>query len=1027
MITAVKIFVSVTWIAVLIFAAIPQSDADDIDLFLPQISPDALIVLDLSGSMKWTPAGGTMYISGPPLECGSDVAYYPASATGHTTLCNIYDPMDTPPYGDASCSGPFYKTPRTGYSTDCSRIGISKRSIFDLLDDNNDHMINNQDETNLEIRLGFMRFRDGNDTAGNYHSGDIRLGRKNTSGCTESASTSDALEIGSSYMDIFNRVDCESANSGTPLASSLNEAKLYLDAHKASDNARRCRKKFVILITDGADTYACGGSGSEGQPTQYKRRREAVAKAKALSDAGYGVFVVGFGVNMPHYLKNTLNWMAYFGGTDNSLVPNVSDTMQYHIPSGSLYPSRITPCQESPVSTHTLPGESSSHDLASTSTNSGVQFNDPGELSLSGYAFFAEDAPQLRTALKAIKNYIQKQSYSFTSSAIPSVRFADRETAYITSLELPSWKGDLKAYPLNENGTLPVDEITKKISVAPIWDAGERLNRKNPNDRLIYTYLGGADKEEFKSSNLNLTKEVLGMPDHTSREKIIDHVRGIDSYDLNQNGNTTEAREWKLGDIFHSNGVIVREPSRFFMEEGFSGTEGFYQANKNRTKVILVGANDGMLHAFDAATGNEQWAFIPNSLLHNLQSMVSTHTYYVDSSPKVADVWFYSNATDTNKSADEWRTVSVCGLRKGGKTYFALDITDTLNPKYLWEFPKSTDTVTLGKVGQSWSEPVIGRVKIEGGGELYERWVAFIGGGFDYTHNTGRAFFIVDIKTGDMVKEFSGIEGMNYSFAAPPTAVDTNLDGYIDKVYSGDLGGQMWVFDVSFDGTTKSSNSRWTGKRLFIAPTSDTEKHQIYYPPAVASDRNGTRWIYFGTGDREHPNDLSNPPERFYAVKDSGAGDSPRREVDLLDATSSNTFRRTSKEGWYLQLEKSAQTLEKVLAKPVVFNRLVYFTTYAYIATADPCSVQGAAKLYIVEYLSGGGALAVDDLIDLQGSPSQRSKTIATGVPSHPVISVDMKGTSSVTIGTTNDQIHSAQILSPSKSKEILYWREVIP
>jgi type IV pilus assembly protein PilY1 len=461
----------------------------------------------------------------------------------------------------------------------------------------------------------------------------------------------------------------------------------------------------------------------------------------------------------------------------------------------------------------------------------------------------------------------------------------------------------------------------------------------------------------------------------------------------------------------------------------------------------------------------------------------------------VADVWFYSNATDTGKTktASQWKTVLVCGLRKGGTTdvvlgndglnytcikdhnaeagnrpttgaswatywtqqgtgggtwvagigysarrysakrwrYFALDITDTLTPQYLWEFPKSTDAATLTKVGQSWSEPVIGRVKIEVGGELYERWVAFIGGGFDNTNNTGKAFFVIDIKTGDIIKEFSGIVGMDYSFAASPTAVDTNLDGFIDKIYIGDLGGQMWVFDVSFNGTTKKSDSQWTGQRLFAFLVSDTEnygKHRIYYPPAVAFDRHGTPWVYFGTGDREHPNDLSNPAERFYAVKDSGGGNYPRVEdTDLLDVTSLNTFTLTSLDGWYVKLAKDAQKLEKVLAKPVVFNKLVYFTTYAYSAAVNPCSVPGEAKLYIVEYLSGGGAFTADGLVDLEGNPRTRSQTIGPGAPSTPVITVDVKGKASVTIGTTSDQVLSTPIFSPFKSKQLLYWREVIP
>ena len=135
----------------------------------------------------------------------------------------------------------------------------------------------------------------------------------------------------------------------------------------------------------------------------------------------------------------------------------------------------------------------------------------------------------------------------------------------------------------------------------------------------------------------------------------------------------------------------------------------------------------------------------------------------------------------------------------------------------------------------------------------------------------------------------------------------------------------------------------------------------------------------------------------------------------------------TAKYGWYIKLAKAAQKSEKVLAKPVVFNKLVYFTTYTYTSSTNPCSVVGEARLYIVEYLSGGGALEVDDLTDLEGNPSQRSKKIGVGVPSSPVIKVDVKGKASVTIGTTSAQVFSAKIFSPSKSKETLYWREVIP
>jgi type IV pilus assembly protein PilY1 len=547
-----------------------------------------------------------------------------------------------------------------------------------------------------------------------------------------------------------------------------------------------------------------------------------------------------------------------------------------------------------------------------------------------------------------------------------------------------------------------------------------------PSSRNIYTYVNNTFKSFLYD---NLTNADLDVTSDLDRQNLINHIRGIDAYDINQNGNTTETREWKLGDIFHSNAVIVGSPSRFFEDAGFSGPGGFYESNKDRTKVVIVGTNDGMLHAFNAASGAEEWAFIPNALLKNLKLMSSAHTYYVDSSPKVADVWLYSDPTDTTKSADEWRTVLVCGLRKGGKHYFALDVTDTLNPVSLWEFPNLSDSTTLAKLGQSWSEPAIGRVKVELGGQLYERWVAFIGGGFDSPSNLGRAFFVIDIKTGEIIWEFS-YDGshdekkyMTHSMAAPTAAIDTNGDGYVDKVYIGDLGGQMWVFNFSSKNITD-----WHGKRLFKAPAVGAEKHKIYYQPAVSFDRYRIPWVYFGTGDRENPKDTSNPPERFYAINDNGLGNYPRTETDLKDVTSLNTFTQDlSKKGWYIQLEKTGQKLEKVFAKPSVFNRLVYFTTFTYTETADPCSVAGEAKLYVVEYLSGGGALGVDELSDLKESAGQRTQPepIGAGIPSAPVITVNLKGKASFVIGTTSGQVYSSEAFSPTTNKELLYWREV--
>jgi type IV pilus assembly protein PilY1 len=947
-----------------------QANATDEELFSANVSPDALIILDMSGSMNLDPAG-------------------------------------KPPASDSDM-----------------KIEISRNVIKDLLDDNNDGTIDTVDEQGLNVRLGYMRFRDistAPDKISLWNDGDPFVGNIKV---FQQEGDKPSTEIGSPYSNIWKRVSdaAETATGATPLAAALAEAKKYfLEDVNPSDNAIACRKKFIVLVTDGSDTVACGGDGSEGQADMWKRRMLTVQRAKEAYEAGIQVYAVGFGTTMPDYLKKTLNWVAKYGGTfdPDPDVPKTADDYNItdYIPSGT--------------------------EICSLPRDQG----DPAKFNISGYAFLAKDASQLSRAMKSILGYIKQQSFAFTAPTMPSVRLIDKDAVYLSSFlpnNTPFWKGNLKAYRLNEDGSLPVDGNGKPLSSYNIWrpntdeGAGEILERRDADSRNILVFVRGSINKFIQT---NLTDNDLNLgPDTTNCnsecQKLVSYVRGIDTYDIR----VQEDKNWKLGDMFHSNPVIVGEPSRFFEDEGFSGPWGFYEKNKNRTKVIIAGANDGMLHAFNTETGNEEWALIPNSLLKTLNSMKTNHAYYVDATPKVADVWFDLN-NDNKKTADEWRTVLICGLRKGGYQYFALDITDTLDPQYLWEFPKSTDPATLAKVGQSWSEPAIGKVKIEQGGALVEKWVAFIGGGYDSIDEkkgtetiTGNVFFVVDFRTGEIIKEFFGLDPMmRHSFPAPPTAVDTNADGYVDKVYIGDLGGQMWVFDVSFDEAKKLSDSQWKGQRLFRAPIEPQEKHNIFYQAAVAFDRQKNPWVYFGTGDRESPTDTTNPQERFYAVMDDGkptyvdgTPKYPRLEEDLKDVTDLNTFSLDqTKKGWYIKLEKASKRLEKVLGKPTVFNKLLYFTTYYYNDKGDPCSVTGDPKLYVVEYLSGGGALVLDDY--LKGKPSERSRIIGEGVPSSPVITTNMKGRVSVVIGTTVGQVYSTKVLSPTTAKEILYWREVIP
>ena len=784
------------------------------------------------------------------------------------------------------------------------------------------------------------------------------------------------------YMSCGGNACSYIVNAGlTPTAGTFQEAINYFKGlgiyDKKSPIAERCQKNFIIYVTDGLPSV--NESGTAG--TADSLMPAVLAKLDALrtlvtnvkgKDYTFDIkaYILGVGLTIDAKLK--LDQMAVHGGGD-----------------------------------------------------------------VAGKAYYADNPDQLNTGLENIFSNIIDHSYSYTSPSVPSVRMVDKDVLYVSSFipeeKSPFWMGTLKAYQLNSDGTLPVDANGNPLN-SPLWDAGVALKNVPPADRTIYTYARGAMRNFTTAS---ITKEDLGAAADAERDAIINYVRGNvqDTYDIDHDENFTEQRPWKLGDVFHSNTVIVGSPNPFYVDQGFDGVGGFYETNKDRTKVVIVGANDGMLHAFNAATGAEVWNFIPTSLLRNLKTMMTTHNYYIDSTPKVSDVWFYSADNDTTKSADEWKTVLVCGLRKGGKDYFALDVTDTLNPQYLWHFPRPSDPkignyddFVNNKLGQSWSEPAIGKVRVKNGSD-FERWVAFIGGGYDPTEgiandaNVGKEFFVVDLKTGYIIKHFHGLPEMHHCFAAPPTAVDLNMDGYIDKVYIGDLGGQMWVFDVSSPDV-----GHWTGERLFRAPGGPAEKHMIYYQPAVAFDKNRVPWVFFGTGNREDPNEFNNPPERFFAVKDDGLGNYPRTSGDLANVTSvpQNTFNvDPTQKGWYLELYKGEQTLEKVLAKPTVFNGIVYFTTYENRDTDDPCAGGGVGSLYAVEYRSGGGALGVDELSDLSGSAGDRSMEVGIGAPSTPVITVSTKAQGTVIIGTTSGQIFSQHAFSPTTGKALLYWREV--
>src|SRR5262249_16923230 len=156
-------------------------------------------------------------------------------------------------------------------------------------------------------------------------------------------------------------------------------------------------------------------------------------------------------------------------------------------------------------------------------------------------------------------------------------------------------------------------------------------------NRTIYTYASGA-RQAFTKTNSAITNALLAAASTAEHDKIIDFIRGIDAYDENSNGNLSEERAWKLGDIFHSTPVLITPPVLALNDSTY---QAFKTAQANRTKVLIAGANDGMIHAFRESDGVELWAFIPPDLLDNLKTLADTgadHQFFVDSSPVATDI-----------------------------------------------------------------------------------------------------------------------------------------------------------------------------------------------------------------------------------------------------------------------------------------------------------------------------------------------------------------------------------------------------
>jgi type IV pilus assembly protein PilY1 len=993
--------------------ALPVAQADDSDIFGANIQPNVMILLDSSGSMATDQVPAQLYDPG--------TAYPPAVQSGTT----YYNAVQV--YKDPSSSNKWGNYANTVALVSCG-TGAQTTAIQNTLNTGGTWTGNTCGGTSHTLATGnYVNYSKSAAGALDYK---INIARRVL---TKLINGTDGVRMG---LAIYKNNTSNSTNDGAAILAPIGSTQATM----------------VAALTGWTPAnYTPLGEALRDIGTYYKHQA-----------------VWSYNISAGTYTKTT-----FADPIQYDCQPNFVIIMTDGLQNGSLDVRTEATNRQTQDHSSAIPGiqkvivDTVGFAIGTADTTAGANATLQTAATNGGGTFYSTvNESQLEAALEAAIRSIMAASFSFATPTIPTTSATGIARAYLASFESnpsqPLWTGHLKAYNRGADGNVVTDTTTGKPDETTtcfadpptnskpcyVWDAG--LNHTDPSNkgampdsanRVIYTATAiNGSRENFTLANTNITATRLGVAS-TARDSLINFIRGLDAYDQNGDGSTTDERASKLGDIYHSSPVVVTPP--FLPGDSSYLTWSATDAIKNRTTILLAGANDGMLHAFRESDGVELWAFIPPDLLDNLKDLSQSvpHEFFVDSSPIAADI----------KVNGSWKTIVVFGERRGGPYYHALDITDPTNPIYLWSFTDS-------KIAETWSEPAIGKVKMNCGSGCTEKYVLFVGGGYDTASNNslGKAVFAVDANTGAKLWEYYYATGatddrkyMNFSVPGNPLALDLSNDGYIDRLYIGDVGGQIWRFDLNpnptaTDGTagvahlTAGMVDNWTGRRFF-RPVLDTATadpnppaageyyptQAIYSPPNAALDTSGNLWLYFGTGDRNHPN-IATTTNRFYGMKDTGQT-TTLHETDLV-AASTITATTTITNGWYVVLPAS----EKVLSAADVFNSVAFFSTFTPSTTVACGTGGGTAKLYAVQMTNAYAAIDWGTSLPYTtASPSDatkaRAKTIGTGIPSKPVVIISDTGatvTTSVIAATTSQQLPSNPAPPPTSMRNILYWKE---
>ncbi len=806
----------------------------------------------------------------------------------------------------------------------------------------------------------------------------------------------------------------QSASGYTPLRGAVSKAGRLYAGKLISGNTDpvqySCQQNFTILTTDGywntqdesPSNNGTGGTASSNYGPYRENNTTRVGNSDGGLAAPYGdTYTDTLADVAMYYYKTDLRPTGSIGGmpdggttrldvsTDNVPIAG-NDTAEWqHM---TLFGIGLGVAGTLDYNENYLNGGSPSYNAilqgtpwpdpntTSTATDIDVRIDDLWHAAVNGRGQYlsASNPDSVVSALAKTLAAISVTNASAAAAATSSLEpVAGDNFAYVAQYTTGLWYGDLQARDINLT--------SGALSATASWSAQAQLATKISaagDTRSIYTFnpSGTNNIKSFVSANLTAEKtanyfrssasnpggKLLQYDLWTSAQQttvatqdaMIGFIRGQNGLE-DESTNTDKLfrdRTFALGDIVDSSPVFVSKPPFKYADTGYTA---YATSQATRTAMVYVGANDGMLHAFNAETGAEAWAYIPSEVIPNLYKLAdagyaNNHQFFVDGPITVGDAY--------DSSASAWKTILIAGLGRGGKSYFALDVTDPANPKALWEFGAAScarcSTVD-NDMGYSYGNAVLTKRSSD------SRWVVVFASGYNNTGGDSKGrLYVVDALTGAKLEEIitdNAVTDPNLSGIAKINNFVTNtlVDNSTRYVYGGDLAGSLWRFDLS------SSVSVRLGRTAGAAGD-----QPITVRPEIGrvQDNSGTynRVIYFGTGRYLGLNDLTSTststtvPQAFYGVKDTGAslGDLTSVGANLVAQTlNASVNPRTipnpapvdwsAKNGWYVTLPAG----ERVNVDPRL--QLGSLVAVSNIPREDYCSVGGTSLLYVLDYKTG--------------------------------------------------------------------------